>query len=365
MERKLASIRIIKEIKPIENADGLELAIVDGWNCVVKKGEFVIGQKGIYFEIDSFLPFGSYFDFLAKYGTKKLFGVEGIRIKTIRLRGQLSQGLILPLSTFNGVINEDSEVGTEVTELLGVQKYEIPEPAHLAGNISWNFPSFLKKTDQERIQNLFDTYKEEYKDVSFEVSLKLDGSSMTVFCIDTTKYSTKVIEKLKLNGEIFDSYFGVCSRNFELTKNEENTFWKVAIEKELDIKLYNFCQIYNRNLSLQGELMGPGIQGNRENLSHFEFFLFDIWDIDTQKHLTPKERFAISLELDIKIAPIIFKNYKIFEEFKTIEEILEFANGKSLNHPVREGLVFKSCQEINGEIISFKAISNEYLLKEK
>lgn len=363
--RKLASIRTIKEIKPIENADALELAIVDGWNCVVKKGEFVVGQKGVYFEIDSFLPLGSYFDFLAKSGTKKLNGIEGIRIKTIRLRGQISQGLMLPLSAFNGIINEDIEIGEEVTELLGVEKYEVPEPAHLAGNIGGNFPSFIKKTDQERIQNLFDEYKEKYKDVEFEVSLKLDGSSMTTFNIDTSKYSTKKIEKLKMNGENFDSYFGVCSRNFELTKNEENTFWKVAIEKELDSKIYNFCQIHNRNLSFQGELMGPGIQGNRENLTNFNFFLFDIWDIDNQKHLKPKERLEIAKQLNIVHTPILFERLKVFEKFKTIEEILAFAEVKSLNNEIGEGVVFKSCEEINGEIISFKAISNLFLLKEK
>lgn len=343
--RKLASIRVISELKPIEGADFLQLAIVDGWQCVVRKGEFTVGQKVVYFEIDSWVPY-LFAPFLMKDGKIRTFnGVEGDRIRTIKLRGQLSQGLVIPIPLDvekAGLLAE----GDDVTELLGVQKYERELPASLQGMAKGSFPSFIRKTDQERIQNMkrnFEKWKEE--NVWFEVTTKLDGSSMTVYCKD--------------------GQTGVCSRNLELKveENPDNTFVKTMIDRSIHTALKKYCESSNSNLALQGELMGPGIQGNREGFTAFKFFLYDIYDIDQQKYLDPVERMLIYVDLvenfgmDIEHVPIV--NLMTLEQFDSIDEVLSFAEGESINNSVREGLVFKS---EDGQI-SFKAISNTFLLK--
>ena len=138
MERKLASIRKVREIKPIEGADAIELAIVDGWQCVAKKGEFKVNDLCVYFEIDSFLPIKDEFEFLRKSSYKKMGEAEGFRLKTIKLRGELSQGLIIPISNFNEDIQKMEE-GTDLTDILEVQKYEQPIPAQLAVRLKAHF----------------------------------------------------------------------------------------------------------------------------------------------------------------------------------------------------------------------------------
>ena len=144
MDRKLASIQLIKELTPISGADAILCAKVLGWECVVKKSEFAVGDKCVYFEIDSVLPIASWNDHLRKEADKKL------RVKTIRLRGQLSQGLALPLSMLPP---DEYEVGMDVTSLIGVEKYEPVVPTHLAGVVKGNFPTFLNKTDELRLQS--------------------------------------------------------------------------------------------------------------------------------------------------------------------------------------------------------------------
>lgn len=177
MERKLVTLRKVSEIKPIENADFIELVRIDGWQCVVKKGDFKFGDIGLYFEIDSFLPIEPRFEFLRKSCYKKLVdGTEGFRLKTVKLKGCVSQGLLLPLSIFPDVIFYPELIGKtdDYSGLLGVIKYEPPLPANLKGMVKGLFPSFIKRTDQERCQNLPD-YFELYKDWEFEITEKLDG----------------------------------------------------------------------------------------------------------------------------------------------------------------------------------------------
>lgn len=157
MERKLASIRKVENVIPIEGADMIEVSVVGGWKVVTKKGEFKPGDLAIYCEVDSFLPIKEEFEFLRKSSYKKMGEQEGFRLKTIRLRGQLSQGLLLPAS--QEVLSLYKE-GDDVTELLGIVKYEPPIPAELAGKVKGMFPSFLRKTDEERIQNLTTEYSE-------------------------------------------------------------------------------------------------------------------------------------------------------------------------------------------------------------
>ena len=348
MKRKLATIRKVNEIIPIEGADMIELAMVDGWQCVVKKGEFKPGDLGIYFEIDSYLPIENRYEFLRKSSYKKIPDQlqgqrgEGFRLKTVKLRGQLSQGLILPISLFPEI--KTSTVGSDVTELLDVELYEPPVPASLAGQVRGKIPGFIKKTDEERIQNL-PQYFTDLQDMAFECTEKIDGSSMTVYYTGDDQ--------------------GVCSRNLNLKEDEINTLWKITNE----LQLHALLKELDKKLALQGEVAGEGIQKNPLKIKGQQFFLFNIWNIEKQQHLTPEERMEIFQFLEkkvpIKHVPIISPQIKIFQEYKTMRELLDYAVGHSLlnKNVQREGIVLKSLESIGREIISFKVISNQYLLK--
>lgn len=340
--RKLATIRKIKDIIPIPGADLIELAIVDGWSVVVaKEVGHKVGNLVVYCEIDSFLPIREEFEFLRKTSYKKLSdGTEGFRLKTIRLRGQLSQGLLLPIVVLNP---PDTNIyvtpfeGLDVTEMLGIVKYEPPMPAELAGKVKGNFPGFLRKTDEERIQNLvkeYETYKE--YELGFYAAEKLDGSSATFY--------------------LRDDQFGVCSRNLDLLETEGNTFWKVARELQLEEKLKS----YGRNIALQGELIGEGIQGNPYQIKGHTVRFFNIFDIDTQEYYgLPMFLATMEHTLKLETVPILDG----FELPDTVEEVLKIAEAKSVLNPNfnREGIVIRSIDRK----ISFKAISNLFLLGEK
>jgi RNA ligase (TIGR02306 family) len=337
-ERKLASIRIISDIQPIEGADMIELSIVDGWKVVVAKNVgHKVGDMVIYCEIDSFLPIKDEFEFLRKTSYKKMSdGMEGFRLKTIKMRGQVSQGLILPMSVVE-YTNVQFEVGMDVTNLLGITKYEPPIPAELSGKVKGLFPSFLRKTDEERVQNLTKEYGQ-YKLLGrkFYVTEKLDGSSATFY------YK--------------DGVFGVCSRNLELLETEGNTFWKVARELDLENKMKDF----GINISLQGELIGEGIQGNPYKIKGQTVKFFNLFDIDLQVYhsLSHLDR-ALGI-MGLKMVPIVDEFFKLPE---TIETLLKYADNKSILNPKfnREGIVIRS----NDRTISFKVISNKFLLNEK
>jgi len=179
MARKLVSIRKIKHIIQMENSNNLELCLIDGWGVVAKKGQFHQGDFALYFEIDSFLPIKPEYEFLRKTSYRKLWdGSEGFRIKTIRLRGQLSQGLLLPIDPMlletldQEVLFEDQDL----TAHFGVKLWEVPVSVSLSGKVKGQFPSFIPKTDQERVQNLVEDfeYLQKYK---YEITEKMDGTS--------------------------------------------------------------------------------------------------------------------------------------------------------------------------------------------
>lgn len=345
MSRKLASIRQIKEIVPIEGADKIELAKIDGWQCVVAKGEFEPGDNCVYFEVDSFLPVRKEFEFLRKgcFRSTQHLG-DGFRIKTIKLRGQLSQGLAMPVSKLADLILKSDE---DLDTKIGVKKWEDPIHPSLAGKVRGNFPSFIPKTDQERIQNLYDKLVDKYKDDYFDVTIKLDGSSMTVYW--------------------HEGRMGVCSRNLDLEETPDNTFWKVARNYAFETVLSTI----GKNIALQGELMGPGVQGNREALPNHMFFLFDIYLIDERRYANTFER----ANLESTIRAIYASKFNdgivldtapfvgMIQPFhRTLDELLEYASQhNSIVHNVPEGLVFRHMEER----CTFKVINNEFLLSEK
>ena len=337
MERKLVTIRKITEIIPIDGADFIELAMIGGWQCVVKKGEFKVGDLGVYFEIDSFLPMRKEFEFLGK--TKKIHtGEEGYRLRTMKLKGQLSQGLLLPIDTFVELKELDIDFEKDYSEDLDVMLWTTPLPVELGGICRSTFPThIIPKTDQERIQNL-SRWFDKYPEVEFEETEKLDGMSVTYY--------------------IHEGEFAVCSRNQDLIEIEGNALWNMA--KKLDLAEKMFAK--GGNFAFQGELCGPGIQKNPLHLEEVDFFVYDIWDIEEQRYYTSKERVDLVTSLGLKHVPFNTVNVKILS--KTMKEIIEYVKVKSIFGDFqREGCVFKSINKVDGKIISFKAINNDYLLK--
>jgi RNA ligase (TIGR02306 family) len=340
MERKLASVRRISDIQEIPGADMIELAIVDGWKVVVAKN---VGHKindlVVYCEIDSFLPIREEFEFLRKSSFKKMGDQEGFRLKTIRLRGQVSQGLILPMSVLydNRGLSAFDEltVGDDVTSILRIVKYEPPIPAELTGKVKGLFPYFIRKTDEERIQNLASEY-DEMKKHTYYVTEKLDGSSATFY--------------------FNNDEFGVCSRNLELLETEGNTFWKVARELDLENKLRK----YGINLSVQGELIGEGIQGNPYKIKGQTVRFFNLFDIDLQEYHSLSMFQLLMTDLGLETVPVLDTHFHLPG---TIDKLLLMADGKSELNPNfdREGIVIRSLDRK----ISFKVISNKFLLNEK
>lgn len=343
--RKLASIRRIDDIQPIPGADAIDVATIGGWNVVVKKGEFTVGELVVYLEVDSWVPH-DLAPFLSKGQEPRVYeGVKGERLKTVKLRGQVSQGLILPLSAafLGSAADYDFQEDMDVTETLGVLKYEKPVSVSLAGFARGNFPSFIPKTDQERIQNL----KRDLGDwvavgLDWEVTEKLDGTSVTIY--KNSALADEGKEPL-----------GVCSRNLDLKETEGNVYWNVA--KAFDVHAILLRD--GRNLAIQGEIIGLGIQGNQYKLDKQVLYVFDIYDIDNRRYFTPVERQNFCWLHGLNHVPIHQKDYVISEH--NIPKLLDMAEGYSyINDSQREGLVFKCNTDPS---ISFKAISNKWLLK--
>jgi RNA ligase (TIGR02306 family) len=335
-ERKLASVVKIADIQPIAGADAIVVATVRGWKVVVKKDEFKVGDLAVYFEIDSFLPIRPQFEFLRKSSYKRMGSIEGFRLKTIRLRGQISQGLLTPIPV--GISNPKE--GDDLTEALDVVKYEPPIPAQLAGKIKGTFPSFIPKTDEIRIQNF-------ESEVGFSpvgerayVTEKLDGTSFTCY--------------------FNNGVFGVCGRNWELSETDDNSLWRMAKMLELKDKMTKL----GKNIALQGELIGAGINGNLYGLTDHKLFFFTGYDIDKGRRMFFDELEWVLFGLQLQMVPVLEKyGFVIPNETNIVDYMLKYAEGKSvLNMEVdREGVVVRGLERE----FSFKAISNTYLLGSK
>jgi RNA ligase (TIGR02306 family) len=353
--RKMATIRKIDALTPIDGADAIEAATIGGWKVVVKKGEFSVGDLAVYCEIDSWIP-TELAPFLSKGKEPREFeGIKGERLRTVRLRKQLSQGLLLPLTviTDNGPdvgFGFSTEVrieeGFDVSEPLGIVKWELPMNAQLAGMARGNFPSFIPKTDQERAQNLVkEIVAANEAGLRFEITEKLEGSSMTVY----------------LNDEVF----GVCSRNLDLKETEDNSFWQVARRDGIEEKMRAVPT--GSDFAIQGELIGPGIQGNIYKLTEPEFRVFDVYNITIGEYLNPVDRRALVDMMGLKHAPVLVAGGSLYDTLGITDmpQLLKFAEGKSvmgdITGPEREGIVFK---QVDGGM-TFKVISNKYLLGEK
>ncbi|KAF4455395.1 DRB0094 family RNA ligase [Fusarium austroafricanum] len=368
MPRRLVTVRHISSIAPITRADRIATATVDGWTCVVPVNTFQAGDRGVYFEIDSLLPssdprFAVFAPKIVSPGGPT--STPDIRVQTLKIRGVLSQGLLMPLSDFPEIaskldgISPDNlrDIGFEDT--LGVKKFEkptipVPLPQTLTSDTPLpEFPSFIPRTEQERVQNLPDIFSEHGAEV-FEESTKMDGSSMTVFYLNPSNPLSETLPvETRPNG------VGVCSRNRTLIENHPRSprlFYAAA-------RALNFHETLpkiGRSIALQGELCGSSIQSNFEGFTKGEpsFFLFSVYDIDEQRYLPPREVYeAWAPRLGVKHVPV--HGYRPLNEVaSTLAELVARAEGKGINGRKREGIVFK---REDGQF-SFKAISNSYLL---
>jgi RNA ligase (TIGR02306 family) len=342
--RKLATIRRVLDLSPIEGADAIECATVDGWRTVVKKGEFKVGDLAVYFEIDSWIP-KAVAPFLFK--GKILDGVEGARLQTVRLRGQLSQGLLLPLVAVVHLTPHDGTYyeGDDMTEVFGIQLWEPPPPkqqSFQSGRPAGNFPAFLRKTDQERVQNL----RRELglwaaAGEQWEVTEKLDGTSFTAF-----KYEGRT---------------GVCSRNYELKADDDGApglYWQVARDSGI-------FDAFDEGYAVQGEILGPGICGNKYGLTAPHLYVFDVFDIAQQRYLTPEERAAWHFDNMRRNTNPGWHHVPVLGVFETpgsVDETLAMANRTSVIADVlAEGIVLKNVRSQQ----SLKAVSDRWLLHYK
>lgn len=362
--RQLATIRTIADIRPIPDADKIEVAQVDGWECVIaKKDGFQIGDKIVYVEIDSIVPDRPEFEFLRD---------RKFRVRTIKLRGQVSQGLVLPISILPSV--RDYQVNDDVTEILGIKKYDpqAEQEERLLNNSTYKtniwypsflmrfkwfrniilkpkkggFPSWIAKTDEERIQNktiMFDIEKK--NGTLFSVTEKIDGQSGTYFLEQTGRKKYE---------------FGVCSRNIRLSRPDNSSYWTVARQFEIEKCLKSLIAWFDncRRVVLQGEIIGTGIQGNKYKVNGYDFYAFNL--IIDGKKIPTTEMTNFLAPSGIKSVPIVDENVELKE---TIQDMVEYSKGKSVLIPSqkREGVVMRNYDKN----ISFKIINPDFLLAEK
>jgi RNA ligase (TIGR02306 family) len=338
MKRKLASAVRVTAVTAIANADRIELARVAGWQCVVKKGEVRPGELAVYFEIDAVPADSERFSWLwqPKQATAPMPRPASFRIRTMTLRGCLSQGLLVPLTTLGLT---DVNEGDDLTERLGVTKYEPPPPSGM-GEWRGPFPGIVPKTDEQRVQSAPGVL-DELRGKPFVATVKMDGTSATFVRVD---------------GELH-----VCGRNHSILEGE-NLYWFVAKKRRL-------ADVLSRHphLAIQGEVVGPGIQKNPVGLKEKDLFVFNVYDVREGRHLGDAELRAFCSDNGLDCVPIAMEG-ESFDE--TLESLLSAAEGRYPGTDnQREGIVIRPRDAMRSEVLagrlSFKAISNAYLLDER
>ena len=328
--RKLASVQRVAALDPIPGADSIERATVMGWGVVVKRGDFKVGDRCVFFEIDSLLP--------ADAPWAQFMKPRGFRVKTVKLRGCLSQGLALRTD----ILSSTHELEDDVTDELGVSKYEPPLPE--SHEIAGVFPGYVPKTDEIRLQSALGLL-DEIKERPFYVSMKLDGKSGTF---------------IKKDGQLI-----VCGRNWSI-KEGDNSYWRVAHRYDLASLPEGFA--------VQGEVCGPKIQKNRLGLDADDLFVFNVYDICRGRYLDYNDFVLFCVKHGLKTVPIMYEMDPLGEDKEfpfTLERFLALAEGfypGTQNR--REGIVVRPLIErasnfLGGSRLSFKVISNSYLLNDE
>ncbi len=350
MARKLASIQRISGVEPIVGADRIEKVAILGWYCVAKKGEFKPGDLCVYFEIDSLLPEWPEFEFLRQSSWNQ--SLERYRLRTAKLRGVVSQGLALPLSGLAARLESQQasasislDEGADLTEALGIEKYEPAIPAQLEGQVRpFSWP--IAKTDELRLESDPDLLAA-ISGKAYYITAKLDGTSGSFILAE----SEAGIE------------FHVCSRNYSLVENETNTFWRIARKHDIEGLLRTELATSGRLLAIQGEVCGPGIQSNRLNLSEATLFVFNIMDVRTGNKLALDRMRAFCATKGLRMVPVIQEgsDFSFTQEdiFRMSEFLYHDVFPEARREQEAEGIVVRSADQS----VSFKKVSNRFLLK--
>jgi len=343
--RKLASIQRIWKIEPIEGADRIELAHVLGWQCVVNKGQFQPMDTGVYFEIDSFLPTRPEFEFMRATSYKKsdVMG-EGFKLRTMRFRGEISQGLLLPLSQFPEIPAE-TEIGTDVTELLGVKKWEIEERVTTGGTAIGTLPYDIPHTDETRVQEE-PALIQAFAGLEYYISTKMDGSSHSI--------------------GIDENGFHVTGHNYEYKDDGASSFYELVKARGYREKMEAFANKENlTTFTIQGELCAPGIQQNRLRLIKPEWYVFTIRE--NGKRVGLRRMLEICDLLGLEHVPIEEVGVDLPSKYPTVEALLARADGDYPKGGKKEGIVVRPTEPVFCPLISaslsMKIVSNKYLLK--
>ncbi|MBL8621619.1 MAG: RNA ligase (ATP) [Myxococcales bacterium] len=333
MERKLVSIQRIESLEPIVGADQIVKARVMGWDVVVKKAEFAVGDPCVFFEIDSVLPDGApWAEFMRP---------RGFRVKTARLRGVLSQGLALPVAILPADAARPAP-DVDLRDLLGVTKYEpeLPDSREVAGP----FPGAVPKTDEIRLQSALGVL-DELRGQPFYVTTKCDGTSATYYRAP-------------------DGAFTACSRNWALAPGP-NPVWRAA-------ERHRLADALPPGFAIQGELCGPGIQRNRLGLTELALFVFSVHDVRAGRRLDHGELVAFADAHGLATVPIeeVVTGEPAASYPHSLEHWLERARGLYAGTTNRkEGIVVRPLTETLsptlGGRLSFKVINNDFLLKDE
>lgn len=343
--RKLASIQRIWNIEPIDGADKIELAHVLGWQCVVNKGQFSPMDLAVYFEIDSFLPIREEFEFLRKSSYKKtdIMG-EGFKVKTMRFRGKISQGLLLPIDEFPE-LNGCSTVGEDVSEVLGVRKWEIEERATTGGTVVGTLPYDVPHTDETRVQaepGLINAFA----GLRYYISTKMDGSSHSL--------------------SIDENGFHVTGHNFEYKDDDSSSFYKLVKKRGWKERMYELYEKYGmKTFTIQGEFCAPGILQNRLRLTSPEWYVFTIRENGERVDLFTMQDYCS--EMGMLTVPIEEVAWDLPSQYPDVESLLVRADGEYPNGGKKEGIVIRPTEPVFCPLISaslsMKVVSNKYLLK--
>lgn len=330
--RHLATVQHITNLRPIPDADRIEVADILGWHVVVKKGEFKVGDMVVYCEIDSILPDRPEFDFL-----KNKNGEMG-KIKTIKLRKQISQGIAFPMSILpDGSYAE----GDDVTEILGIRKYEPIIPLNMQGKQLGSFPSWVPKTDETRIQTCCDEMRQD-RYSEWYLTEKLDGTSAT-YAIDP-----------------HTDEFVICSHNIRLDPNYDSVYTRIADKYDIEHRL----RLRQQDVAIQGEIIGPKIQGNKYGLAEPDFYVFRMYSIPFGRFFSEGQMLILTGMDGLKTVPIFDKKPIYLSDF-TVDNLIDKAMRRSNLADIQcEGIVYVREDSTEAlDRVSFKAINPQFLLK--
>ncbi len=340
---KLATVEKVLSLAPIPGADKIVLARILGWDVVVKKDEFSVGDLCVYIPIDTQVDVSrECFKFLASSKNPSKI----VKIQTTKLRGVWSQGLALPISCLGEDIDSSVLVeSTDVTDKLGVTKYEKESIITVDGTTTKfvSFPTqYISRTDED---NLKSNYKvlSEFVGKEIYITQKMDGSSMTLIC-----------KKDK-------NEFLVCSRNLILEPGA------VMCQYVEQAGIKNHMEAYEKSIAIQGEFCGPKVNGNAMGLKSYEFYVFTVKDLDTGLFYGLDRIKNLCSDLGLTMVPVLGtynpdETWDIakFQQIANEQQYIQ-SNGKKVPG---EGIVVRPCVPVYspglGKMLSVKIINQNY-----